>query len=78
MGVSLVASSVGRPVATGGDFDTQLDALSGLLTDMKGIQEATASEMHSQDTLIHDVIDKCDKTTARIGKANTSMEAMIK
>ena len=54
-------------------FDSQLDALSGLLSDMKGIQEATASELSSQDTLIAGVMDKVDSTNNRLKKASAQM-----
>ena len=55
-------------------FDSQLDALSGLLTDMKGIQDATAGELAAQDVLIDSVINKCDETTDRLKGMNARMD----
>jgi len=47
-------------------YDKQLDVLSGLLTDMKGIQMATQEELAEHDRLIESLVDKCDVNTARI------------
>ena len=43
-----LTSSFHSGVAKSNDYDDQLDALSGLLSDMKGIQETTSSELASR------------------------------
>ena len=68
-----LTSSFHASGAKSDEYDDQLDALSGLLSDMAGIQEATSSELSSQDALISNVIDKVDSTTDRLKKANTRM-----
>jgi len=55
------------------NFDAQLDALSGVLTDMKGIQLITQAELAAQDKMISSLMDKCKHTTQRLQTTNNDM-----